>query len=187
MLMRQAVVIAVIVLSACAQQPVPPLGGLGTLAKGVGTTAHKSLMAASPTDFGPPWVTGQSDTGVGWTGCVDYEPGRDGSGCFIQFLSNSRSGKQVSGITLNGGIWDATPGREQGDLDIGIIVNGQGGYIISFTNLGIGVSQTDWAAIGNTYGRFREIWLTPVPCPSSVPGQPSECVRVNGGYTGVYR
>jgi hypothetical protein len=157
---------------------------------GHGDTAEAALPKPPPPPvpgaqpFGPPWLTGQDQNGVGWTGCVDYEAPRDGSGCFIQFLSASKSGARVSGITLNGGIWDATAGREQGDLDIGIVVDGQPGHIIAFTNLGIGVSHPNWASIGSSGQEFKELWLTIVPCPSSAPTR--ECVRVNGGYVPIY-
>jgi hypothetical protein len=163
-----------------------------TLLPACGGGAEAQLPTPGPTPppgsqaFGPPWLTAQTADGVGWTGCVDYEAGRDGSGCFIQFLSNNRANTRISGVTLNGGCWDCTPGKEQGDLDVAVLVDGQSGHIYAFTNVGIGVSHTDWAAIGQSSGRFKEIWLTSVPCPPSVPGTPSGCVRVNGGFVPVY-
>jgi hypothetical protein len=135
--------------------------------------------------FGPPWITAQDANGVAWTGCVDYEAGRNGSGCFIQFLSNNTAGKQISGVTLNGGCWDCTPGREQGDLDIAIMRDGQPGYIFAFTNYGISVSHGDIFAIGSASGKFKEIWLSTVECPPSAPTR--ECISVNGGYVPIYR
>ena len=157
---------------------------------GGGGDASPSVSSPSPpppgsTAFGPPWITAQTSTGVAWTACVDYEVGRDGSGCFIQFLSNNKANTQVSAVTFNGGCWDCTPGREQGDLDIAVMVDGQPGYNFAFTNQGISVSHGDIFAIGNASGRFKEIWLTTVPCPPSAPTR--ECISVNGGYVHIYR
>ena len=124
------------------------------------------------------------NTGSTWTAFRSYCP-RDGAGSFIQFVTPNRAGQQVTGVVLNGGIWDATPGLEQGDLDIAVMKDGAGGYIFAFTNDGLGLSHTDTFELGSQYGRWREIWLTTVPCPPSAPT--SECVRVNGGFVPIYR
>jgi hypothetical protein len=157
---------------------------------GGGGDASPSVSSPSPpppgsTAFGPPWITAQTSTGVAWTACVDYEVGRDGSGCFIQFLSNNKANTQVSAVTFNGGCWDCTPGREQGDLDVAVLVDGQPGYIYAFTNVGLAPSHDGWPSIGQNGNRFKEIWVTTVPCPSSAPVR--ECISVNGGFVPIYR
>jgi hypothetical protein len=67
------------------------------------------------------------------------------------------------------------------------MVDGQPRHIFAFTNVGLGVSHTDLFALGQKGQAWREIWLTLVPCPPSVPGQPVGCVRVNDGFAPVYR
>jgi len=93
---------------------------------------------------------------------------------------------------INPGTMVGTPGHEQGDFDFDYKVDG--------VNCGISMAgrwkqyppglmpQCDnvhW--IGSTAGRFVGINLVPVACPRGIPGNPIECVRINGGVSPVYR
>jgi hypothetical protein len=167
------------------------LHGCGGGAQAFAPNPAPPAPAPGSAAFGPAWVVGQDQNGTGWVGCTDYEAARDGDGCFIQFLSPSKSGSTLSGITLNGGLVDATAGKEQGDLDIGIVIDGKPGSVISFSgpyqgNLpGILMWPPDYFNLGSPSNRWKAVYLTTVACPPSAPVR--ECISVNGGFVPIYR
>ena len=137
-------------------------------------------------------MTGLDGNGVGWTGCVSWEqPGRDGGGCFLQFLEFDKAGNMVSGVTMNGGLVDATPTNKQGDLDIVFYVNNVPATV-AFSGVwkgstaGIIADPPDLLWIGSPTGRFLGLNLTQKPCPASVPGKPKGCVTINGSASPLY-
>lgn len=145
-----------------------------------------------PVTVGPAWLTGLDNNQVGWTGCVSYEPGRHGGGCFIQFQENNIAGKMMSGVTFNGGLVDATPGREQGDLDIVILVDGKP-VVVAITGAwganpaGLMVSDSDVLSIGGPQSRWKSAYFTEHVCPPTVPVGAAACVTINGGSVPIYR
>lgn len=144
-----------------------------------------------PVTVGPAWLTGLDKNQVGWTGCVSYEPGRHGGGCFIQFQEQNLAGKMLSGVTFNGGLVDATAGREQGDLDIVILIDGKP-MVVAVTGSwagnppGLMVSDSDVLSIGGANSRWKSAYFTEHACPLSLAGA-TACVTINGGSVGVYR
>jgi len=101
----------------------------------------------------------------------------------------------MAGGLINGGLIDATPGKEQTDVEIDMLLDGKWGNTISFNgrypgmNPGINVWPPDVYYIGGPSNRFAGISLTEVPCPHAIPGA-SSCVRMVGpvpGYIPVYR
>lgn len=140
---------------------------------------------------GPAFIQGFGPNNVGWVGCVDYELARDGNGCFFQFISQSKSGKAVSGVTLNGGLIDATAGNEQGDLDIVLFVDGQPATVAILGSYpgqapAILASPSGKFALGGPNNAWKEVFLTEFPCPVNIPGA-AACVRINGGSVPIYR
>ena len=141
--------------------------------------------------FDGPWQSVWQQ-GVAWTGCfTSVNPGVDGGGCFIQFMEYNKAGALRSGITLNGGLIDATAGNEQGDLDIGIYVNGtvavigfQGNY--QGNPAGIMPWPPDVFAIGSAANRFASLYLTLYPVRPGMPAGAIGAVKVSGGYVPVF-
>jgi len=147
----------------------------------------------------PGWLTSQAKnangTTTGWTGVCSTDP-RDGGGGFIQFLSPNKANTFLSGITFNGGLMIATPGKEQGDLDIGIIVNGGYGTTMSFFGNPDGSgpvmapSVTGVFKIGLPTNTIDSFYMSKYSCPQSlvraVP-EPDHCIKVDDGYTPVYK
>ncbi len=156
-------------------------GGSGAQAQPTGNACPPLVPV-----FGqPPWVVAPDMvTGTTWSMLRSYCP-RDGGGSFVQFGSPNLAGEEKVGIALNGGLVDAAPGHENGDLDVSNLVDGKSGYTISFVPQGILVWPPDFFALGSPTNRWASIHLTPVACPPSVPNA-SECVRVNGGFVPVY-
>jgi hypothetical protein len=89
----------------------------------------------------------------------------NGRGGFIRFQSNNTSLTGIPGVQLNGGLVSATAGNEQGDLDIGIYVNGavkvvalsgpQGG-----TNPFWGPGDNNLWDIGRLAQGWKDLYLT---------------------------
>jgi len=85
--------------------------------------------------FGPPTATLQTPEGVTWFAVRDYghrqEGLQDGTGAFIAFQSTNRDGQWGDWVLLNGGLISREPGKEQGDLDLLVHVDGKpGGFAI---------------------------------------------------------
>lgn len=174
-MLRLAAPLLALVLHACGggnAQPLPPPGPV-------------------PVPFGAPWVTSLTADGVSWNGCASYVA-RDGGGCFIQFLTPDRAGRMQSGVTLNGGLVDATPDALQGDLDIVFFVDNKP-TTVAFTGRwhgappGLVADPSGLLSIGGPANRWADVWLTEHACSGRVPGSPAACVRVNGGEVPVYR
>ena len=66
--------------------------------------------------------------GVAWFVIYDYgfrqEGLREGTGSFLSYRSTNADGVMGDWVLLNGGLLDRTPGKEQGDLDMIIRVDG---------------------------------------------------------------
>ena len=64
-----------------------------------------------------------------WFTIYDYghrlEGLRDGTGSFYNFASTNAAGVMKEWVQVNGGLIDRTPGKEQGDLDLIISVDGK--------------------------------------------------------------
>ena len=77
----------------------------------------------------PAFVSTQTADGVTWFALRDYnhrpEGLAEGTGCFLTYQSKNAAGEWGDWVLLNGGLIDMTPGKEQGDLDLLIHVNGQ--------------------------------------------------------------
>jgi hypothetical protein len=67
--------------------------------------------------------------GNAWFGLRDYGHRQqgilEGTGAFLSFQSMNSAGAWGDWVLLNGGLIDRTPGREQGDLDMLVYVDGQ--------------------------------------------------------------
>jgi len=126
-----------------------------------------------------------------WTGMCSSDP-RDGGGGFLQFLTPNKAGTFVSGITLNGGLVSAATGNEQGDMDVGVYVDGKQ-QVISFTGRyqgnepGILMWPPDLFWLGSATNRWAGIAMTQHPCPKSVPGKPAYCYATPDGFIPVYK
>jgi hypothetical protein len=117
---------------------------------------------------------------------------RHGNGPALEWQSRNLAGNWHAGISMQAGLIDATPGRENGDLDVRILVDGNYGNTISFTGYWAGqpAGILPWPnglfSLGGPNNWWKEIWLMNVGCPPNIPGTPKQCVRVNGGVIGVY-
>lgn len=125
-----------------------------------------------------------------WSALCSSDP-RDGGGGFLQFLTPNKAGAFVAGVNLNGGLVSATTGNEQGDIDIGFYLDGKPATI-SVTgryqaNLpGLLMWPPDQLYLGSPTNRWAGLYETEYHCPAGVPGNPSFCIKANGGYLPVY-
>jgi hypothetical protein len=113
-------------------------------------------------------------------------------GSVICFENKNDAGVWQDNPCLNGGTMDGTPGREQGDLDIWLTVDGKL-QVVAVTGSwhgakpGIIAWPPDIMWLGGDGTHFAGLGLTEVACPSSVPYGPQTCIRVNDGFMPIYR
>jgi hypothetical protein len=90
-------------------------------------------------DFGPPTAVDQTSEGQTWFAVRDYghrqEGFKEGTSAFISYQSFNEAGTLGDWVLLNGGLIDRTPGKEQGDLDIIVTVDGQIGGVAVVGNM----------------------------------------------------
>ncbi len=169
------------------------------MATGVTMATDTSVVAPSPSakaaqwPVGAPWLTELSADGTGWTACATYKQvAADGDGCFIQFVNRSIAGQYLAGVTLNGGLVNAHPGQETGDLDIALYIDGKPGGLVAITGrygntpAGIIPAPTGYFQLGGPENLWKEYWAVEKKCPAGVPGSPKSCVTVNGKSMPLY-
>jgi hypothetical protein len=125
-----------------------------------------------------------------WLTLRGYEK-RDGDGGFLSFQNMNTAGKFFDAILLNGGLVDATPGNEQGDLDVLFYVDGKPANV-SFCGRyagqppGLMPWPSELLNAGGTLNRYAELWLKEYPPRPGMPAGVTRCVKVNGGYVPIY-
>jgi len=119
----------------------------------------------------PPFTAIVTQDGVTWFAIYDYghrpEGLREGTGCFITFRSTNADGTLGDWVMLNGGLIDRTAGKEQGDLDMLIRVNGQVngmalvGDMTAFGGPPAALEPTQDALfnLGNAGSRWKDLFL----------------------------
>jgi len=92
---------------------------------------------------------------------------------------------------INAGTMVGTPSAEQGDMDFDILVDGKPANVSvagrwGSNPPGLMVWPPDLLFIGSVTNRWAGFFMTTVACPSTVPGSPKGCVRMNGGFAPFY-
>ena len=113
-------------------------------------------------------------------------------GMFMSFEDLDANGKRTSSTWINPGTLAGAGDTQQGDIDLGILVDGKD-VVVGIAGRwqgsvpGISVWPPDLMWIGNTSSRFAGISLTQVGCPKGVPGKPAYCYQTPDGFIPVYK
>lgn len=116
---------------------------------------------------------------------------RDGAGSFMVFQCKNLAGEFKDAVAMNPGLIDGTPGKENSDLDFDLLVDGQSTNIsfagrLHGSTCGIFPDPPNLFDIGNSYSRFRELWLTEYPPRKGMPAGTRACVKINGRYAPLF-
>lgn len=120
-------------------------------------------------------------------------------GCFLQFRAKNTAGTMMSAVNLNAGFCGNVAGKENGDLDVGFLVDGVSS-VISLTGhwtppgttspapAGIMVGPPDTMYVGTSVDRFLGVGMKIGPVRPGMPANAIGSVEVQGvGYIAVFR
>lgn len=132
----------------------------------------KQLDLFIPSSYLPPTIVSQTGDGVAWLAVRDYghrqEGLCDGTGAFVTFQSKNDLGTWGDWALINGGLIDRTAGREQGDLDMLVYIDGQVGGAALVGNMthaggppaGLVPINDEQMNLGNTNNRWLDLFLS---------------------------